>query len=105
MDWGAHPETPFVYTFFAGVLTALLRPIAPAAPVVAACGCECQCDCAGTGQWGAWALLVSGAAALLFAQGLVFGGYHLVRRWQAGSTQLQAPSSIGDRPRILPIAT
>ena len=103
MDWGAHPEAPYVYTFFAGVLAVLFRPPASAVPVVAACGCECQCDCAGTGQWGARALLVSGAAALLLAQGLVFGGYLFVCNRQVKIGRRPAPRLVGDHPRTLPI--
>lgn len=103
MDWGAHPEAPYVFTFFAGVLAVLFRPPASTAPVVAACACECQCVCAGTGQCGAWALLVSGAAALLLAQGLVYGGYHLVYSRQTKLARRQIPHLVGDRPRTLPI--
>ena len=81
MDFGTHVEAPYVYSFFAGVAAVLLRPLAPAAPVVAAC--SCQCDCAGTEHWGARALF-RGAAALLILQAGVLGGCWAARAcWRA----------------------
>jgi len=91
MDYGFHIEAPYVYTFFAGIVTALFRPVPPAVPVVAAC--TCQCDCSGTAQWGARALLLLGALGLASLQALAVGGYWLAQsRGRASRTARAAPS-------------
>ena len=105
MDFGPHFEAPYVYTFLAGLVTALWRPTTPPLPVVAAC--SCQCDCTGTNQWSVRALLVLGACVLLLVQALAFGGYQLVSRTLRARRAVRAPApkpSSSSRPRTLPPA-
>lgn len=105
MDFGPHFEAPYVYTFLAGLVTALWRPTTPPLPVVAAC--NCQCDCTGTNQWSVRALLALGACVLLLVQALAFGGYQLVSRTLRARRAVRAPTpkpSSSSRPRTLPPA-